>query len=658
MNNSNERSINAMVLASTPQRTTIYVGTSGGVFRSATEPDAPAGPVATHGDSQATVTWAAPADNGSAITGYTVTAVQDNSRQCTPSPATDTSCTVTGLTNGTAYTFTVTATNAMGTGSASVASAPVTPVGVPAAPAGVTATPGAPGSGQVTLNWLLSAPNGSAITEYVATINGGPVQASCGTAIPCTLSGLANATQYSFTVHAINGVGPGAASVASTAVWLQGTQAINFPAQAGQTYVPGGNFAINPLANATSGLAVVYVGSQTPSVCTVSGTVVTMVGAGTCTIMANQAGNSAWTAAPLATQNVAIGPGANAIVFPAQANQVFVPGGSFAISPAATGRSSAAVVYTSLAPGVCSVVGSSVTMVGAGMCTLAANQAGDANWGAAPQVTQGVQIAATVPGAPASATATPGNGQAVVGWMAPAATGGGITQHSVTAPGTAGCTAAWPATSCTVPGLTNGATYTFSVRAENGAGAGAPAVAPPVTPLADSKAFSAPSLTGSGTVGVAVSGGGATCAFERVQVLQASSASTAPPANVQFPYGLLDFVLAGCNQSNVAVTITYPGPLPQGAQYWKLSGGAWAPYGGATAAAGSTTATLVLADGGQGDDDGQSNGRIVDPGQVGVVAALPPDPSGVAAIPTLSQWGLVLLAALVGGLGVRRRLWG
>ena len=66
-----------------------------------------------------------------------------------------------------------------------------------------------------------------------------------------------------------------------------------------------------------------------------------------------------------------------------------------------------------------------------------------------------------------------------------------------------------------------------------------------------------------------------------------------------------------------------------------------------------TTVTLTLRDGGAGDDDGAANGRIVDPGQVGVMAGS--GPGGAVGIPTLSQWGLVLLAAMLGLLGWRRQ---
>jgi uncharacterized repeat protein (TIGR02543 family) len=107
-----------------------------------TKPDAPTGVSATSGgNASTTVSWIAPSDGGSAVTSYTATS---NAGQ-TCSSAT-TSCSVTGLTNGTPYTFTVTATNTIGTSDPSSASASATP----AAPIVVTppvVTPPSSGGG-------------------------------------------------------------------------------------------------------------------------------------------------------------------------------------------------------------------------------------------------------------------------------------------------------------------------------------------------------------------------------------------------------------------------------------------------------------------------------------------------------------------------------
>src|SRR5258708_37412454 len=100
--------------------------------------------------------------------------------------------TVTGLSNGTAYTFTVAATNAAGTGAASSASNSVTPVGPPGPPTAVSATAG---NGQATVSWTAPSSNGgSAISYYTVTPSPGGMRAQTanGTTTTATVIGPAN----------------------------------------------------------------------------------------------------------------------------------------------------------------------------------------------------------------------------------------------------------------------------------------------------------------------------------------------------------------------------------------------------------------------------------------------------------------------------------
>ena len=96
-------------------------------------PSQPAQPSATAGNTTIDVSWTAPADNGSPITGYTVTASTANGPAGSCSTTGATSCTISGLRNGQDYTVTVVARNANGdspasSGAQAIPTAPIQPV--------------------------------------------------------------------------------------------------------------------------------------------------------------------------------------------------------------------------------------------------------------------------------------------------------------------------------------------------------------------------------------------------------------------------------------------------------------------------------------------------------------------------------------------------
>lgn len=162
-------------------------------------------------------------------------------------------------------------------------------------------------------------------------------------------------------------------------------QAITF-AQPADVSISAGTTALT--ATADSGLTVSFT-STTPAVCTVSGSTVTLAARGTCTINANQPGNAQYAAASTVIRQFEVVGRSQTIDFAQPAN-ADVTGGPIAL--AATASSGLAVTYGSTTTGVCSVSGSSVSLVAVGICTIVADQPGNATYAAAAPVTRSFAV--------------------------------------------------------------------------------------------------------------------------------------------------------------------------------------------------------------------------------------------------------------------------
>jgi hypothetical protein len=285
--------------SSTATITTARTGYTGGSSTvtgtsfSTAAPGAPTIGTATLGNGSATVTFTAPTPNGgSTITSYTATS-SPGGFTGTLSGAGSGTITVSGLTNGTAYTFTVTATNANGTSSASAASNSVIPRTVPGAPTSFAATAG---NNQVALTWAAPSSNGgSAITGYTVTSSPSvTAPASCTNTVnlSCTFTGLTNGTAYTFGIRAINAAG-NSTSAQVTATPGKAAQTITFNSLNNRT-LGTGTYSISASSNSSLTVALT---SATTDVCTISSGTITLVSAGTCTINANQTGDDNYLAA-------------------------------------------------------------------------------------------------------------------------------------------------------------------------------------------------------------------------------------------------------------------------------------------------------------------------------------------------------------------------
>jgi hypothetical protein len=554
----------------------------------ANPPGPPTGITATAGNGQATVSWTAPSSNGgSPITGYTVTASPGGATANAAAAAT--SATVTGLTNGTAYTFTVTAANATGTSASSAPSAVVTPRTIPGPPTGVTATAG---NGQATVSWTAPSSNGgSAITGYTVTASpGGLTTTASGSVTSATVAGLIDGTSYTFTVTAANVAGKGAASAPSNAVTPSGPPG----APTGVTATVGnGQATVSWTAPSSTGggpvISYAVAASPGTATATAPGTArsVTVTGltngtSYTFTVTAVTAGGPGPVSAASNAVTPAAPPGAPTGVTATAGN------GQATVSwtaPSANGGSPITgytVTASNGATASASATARSATVTGLtnGTSYTFTVKAANVIGSSAASAASSAVTPAGPPGAPVITALAPGDRQVTVTWAAPSDNGGSaIIGYTITVePGGATYTAAASATSATVTGLTDGTGYTFTIAAANAIGAGPPSdAAGPVTPVtvpgaptavtatpADTTAtvsWTPPSAYGNQVIGytVTASPGGAT-----VTVAGTSTAATVTGLTdgTSYTFSVTATDSAGTGPASAASNAVTPGPVP------------------------------------------------------------------------------------------------
>ena len=457
--------------------------------------NAPTAVTATMVNHGATVSWTAPTTtNGANITGYNVkviSAVGGRTQQFNSTTPTED---ITGLIDGTSYTFEVQAINASGAGTISLPSNAIVPVGPPSPPTAVSVigSTWSDNNASATVWWLTGSSNGSIITGYAVTATDGSNSAndaSCttygssdrGYGRSCTVAGLTPGDPYSFTVAATNAIGTASTSTAGTVTDVT------------TSLVSAGNVAVT-WSGPTSGLTpvsyLVKANDAANSTCTVD------LGTTTCTLsnadLTSLAGYSVTVQAVDASGGKGLaGFSTNA---PAASAAPTVIRGNTAVAVTWTQVSTTPVDYYVVTATDVTSPGAdgdgstcSVNQWNPPACTIGGLTNGDVytftvaavnTYGrGASSLASATVTPSTVPDAPANiATSDDGLGNTTVSWTASNPEGSVVTRYTVKATdttnsGTNGdgntCTSSDPTDSCTITGLTEGDSYNFSVVATN-----------------------------------------------------------------------------------------------------------------------------------------------------------------------------------------------
>jgi YVTN family beta-propeller protein len=205
---------------------------------------------------------------------------------------------------------------------------------------------------------------------------------TCGLGIVfAPTEGGVRAGAVNITDNTLGGVG-GTKSIALSGTYTQAAQNITFPQPATPLiYAPGLTSNVSVSSDSSANPLVISVTGPA----TLSGSTLTFTGAGTVVVTASQVGSVAYTAATPVSHTIIVNQTAQTVSFTQPSSPVFYSLGQ-TVALVATSTNSTIPVTFSVTSGPATVSGSTLTITGAGTVVVAANQAGNAVYSAAPTV--------------------------------------------------------------------------------------------------------------------------------------------------------------------------------------------------------------------------------------------------------------------------------
>ena len=499
-------------------------------------------PTVVSGNGSITVSWTAPADNGSAISAYTVRYSSDNGATWTTytgggsgsasgssgasissganSASVATTITITGLQNGTTYLVQVQATNGNGNSVWSQSSSSLK-AGLPGKVTGLTLTPG---NTLLNASWTAPPDNGSPLAYYkveFARVGGGYTGiVHNSTSTTAEVRGIDNGVRYNVRVAARNqhGIGPWSEAVAMLVGAPEAPAAPTLTRGNRQIAVswsaPNDNGSgitdYDVRYSSDDGANWTETDDSTPSTATTA-TIINLTNGTEYQVQvraANTHGDGPWSvsatstpaAAPATPSAPTLTPGDRslAVSWTAPANN-----GSaitdYDVRYSTDGSNWTETPDNTPSAATSTTIGSLTNDTEYQVQVRATNAVGDSSWSPSARATPAAPV--TTPAAPAAPTLTAGDRSLAVSWSAPNDGGSAITDYDVRYSTDGSNWTEWnanatsTATSTTITGLTNGTEYQVQVRAGNAVGDSAWSASATSTPAAAPATPSAPTLT-------------------------------------------------------------------------------------------------------------------------------------------------------------------